>query len=431
VPNGLYTIACAALDMRMERSAADLYGDLPRDEIVARVRRWARIDPAQCPDPELPLLHQPAPVPPAPERYNLVILLQESLGAQFVKRLGGRPVTPHLEELSKQGLWFDRMYAAGTRTVRGIEAVVCGFPPSPSSSVIKLGLAQNGFFSMAQLLQTQGYACDYLYGGKSEFDNMENFLLSNGFQHSITQSDFKDPAFVATWGVSDEDLMRRADETFAAHGKDPFFALVLSTSNHTPFEFPDGRIELHDPEKATRDNSVKYADYAIGLFFELARKQDYFAHTVFLVVADHDTRAPSDDLLPLDHFHIPALFLGPGIEPRVESRIASQIDLMPTALHLLGLAPANPMPGRDLLALPAGDPGRALCQYNNVHGFLTGDRLVVHQPFEAPLQFTCHLGGDGETVLEPAALDPELEKDALAHVLLPWLLYSEQRYRLP
>jgi phosphoglycerol transferase MdoB-like AlkP superfamily enzyme len=426
VPNGLYTIACAALDMRMERSAAELYGDLPRDEVIARVRRWAGIEPGACPDPALPVFHQPPPVPRLARPRNLVILLEESLGAQFVQRLGGLHVTPHLEELSQQGLWFDHMYATGTRTVRGLEGVVCGFPPSPSSSVVKLGLSQGSFFTMAQLLAQRGYACDFLYGGTNEFDNMQTFLLSNGFQNAITQADFADPAFLATWGVSDEDLVRRANETFVAHGDKPFFALVLSTSNHTPFEFPDGRIELYDAEKATRNNSVKYADYAIGLLFELARKEAYFENTLWVVVADHDTRAPSDDLLPLEHFHIPALILGPGVEPRVESRIASQIDLMPTALHLLGLAPAHPMPGRDLFALAPDDPGRALLQYNLVNGFLAGDRLVVHQPYDKPLQFA--VSGDE---LVPAPLDPELERDALAHVLLPWMLYSEQSYRLP
>src|SRR6185436_6698875 len=130
-------------------------------------------------------------------------VLEESLGAQFVERLGGRPVTPNLDALSHQGLWFERMYATGTRTVRGLESVVCGFPPSPSASVVKLGLAQTGFFSMAALLARQGYATDYLYGGMSAFDSMESFLLGNGFQHATTQEDFEHPDFVATWGVSD------------------------------------------------------------------------------------------------------------------------------------------------------------------------------------------------------------------------------------
>jgi phosphoglycerol transferase MdoB-like AlkP superfamily enzyme len=255
---------------------------------------------------------------------------------------------------------------------------------------------------------------------------MRTFLRANGFERSLDESDFADPIFVGTWGVSDEDLFARANQVFAAHGDQPFFALMLTTSNHSPFEFPDGRIELYDAEKATRNNAVKYADHALGELFRQARREDYFRNTVWLVVADHDTRAPSDDLLPLEHFHIPGLILGPGIEPRVLDEVASQVDLLPTLLDLLGIRAEHPMPGRDLLRLAPGDPGRAVLQYYDVHGFLAGDELVVHQPFAPPRQFQRR---DGHLVAAP--LDPELERDALAHALLPWQLYREQRYRLP
>lgn len=425
VPNALFTLSCAVADLRLERSPRDLYGDMPVAEVLERVRRRSGL-PTEVLRAELPTLHQPPPVAALARPLNLVVVLEESLGAQFVASLGGRPVTPNLEALAREGLWFTRMYATGTRTVRGLEGVICGFPPSPSSSVVKLGLSQTGFFSMAGLLASQGYATDYLYGGKKEFDNMDKFLRSTGFQSTVSQDDFQDPEFVATWGVSDEDLFRKADEIFAAHGEKPFFALILTTSNHTPFEFPDGKIELYDPEKATRNNSVKYADFALGELFRQARTRPYFERTVWVIVADHDTRAPSDELIPLQHFHIPALILGPGVEPRQETRIASQIDLMPSALHLLGLAPAHPMVGRDLLSFDAGDPGRALMQYYNVNGYLFGERLVVHQPFEPARHF--RLQGKDLIAVEP---DPELERDALAHVLLPWILYEQVQYRLP
>ena len=145
-----------------------------------------------------------------------------------------------------------------------------------------------------------------------------------------------------------------------------------------------------------------------------------------MLCADQDLRAPSDDLLPVNHFHIPALMIAPGLAPRPFDKVASQIDLMPTALHLMGLATKHPMPGRDLLALPADDPGRAILQYYEVNGYLSGERLVVHRPFSPPLQFL-YRGGK----LESVPVDAELERDALAHVLLPWVLYQEQRYHLP
>ncbi|HZO10182.1 MAG TPA: LTA synthase family protein [Myxococcota bacterium] len=426
VPNSLFTLACAFLDLHMERSPEQLYGSLPREQVVARVARWSRL-PASDAGAAIPLLHDQQPLRAAARPPNLVIVLEESFGAQFVAGLGGRPLAPNLEALGREGLWFTNLYATGTRTVRGLESTICGFLPTPSASVVKLGLSQRNFFTIAALLKRHGYATDYLYGGQGEFDNMRNFLVANGFDRAFDQSDFPNPDFVATWGVSDEDLFAKANEVFRSHGDKPFFALVLSTSNHSPFEFPDGRIELYDAEKATRNNAVKYADHAIGELFRQARQEPYFRNTVWVVVADHDTRAPSDDLLPLQHFHIPGVIVGPGIEPRVFSQVASQVDLLPTALSLLGIQTEHPMPGRDLLRLPPDDPGRAVLQYYDVHGFLAGSDLVVHQPFGEPLQFRAQQGGS----LVAAPLDPELEKDALAHVLLPWMLYREQRYRLP
>src|SRR5690606_19782880 len=125
-------------------------------------------------------------------------------------------------------------------------------------------------FTLASLLRTQGYRTEFIYGGVSNFDNMRHFFLQNGFERIIEQKDFKRPTFLGTWGVSDEDLVTKAHETFLAHGDEPFFALLLSTSNHDPFEFPEGRIQLHEEPAATRNNAVKYTDYAIGKLIELA-----------------------------------------------------------------------------------------------------------------------------------------------------------------
>jgi len=242
----------------------------------------------------------------------------------------------------------------------------------------------------------------------------------------MSEDDYEHPAFRGTWGVSDEDLMRKANEVFRAHGERPFFALVLSTTNHSPYEFPDGRIELEGAKKATRDNTVKYADYAVGELFRMAREEPYWKDTLWIVVADHDERTYGDELVPLDKFHIPGLLLGPGVTPGRFERVASQIDLVPTALGLVGIETVHPMIGRDLLALASDDPGRAVVQFNDVHGFLTGDRLAVHPGAGAPRCF--RLEG-WHLVSEPD--DPELVRDALAHALLPSLLYEKGLYRLP
>ena len=201
---------------------------------------------------------------------NLVILLQESLGAQFVGSLGGLPLTPNIDALSKEGWAFEQLYATGTRSVRGIEAVLTGFTPTPAQAVVKLGKSQTNFFTIADLLKQRGYDTSFIYGGESHFDNMRSFFLGNGFTTIVEQKDFKNPVFEGSWGASDEDLMAKANETFAALHKEgkPFFSLVFSSSNHDPFEFPDNRIALYEQPKQTRNNAAKYADYAVGEFFK-------------------------------------------------------------------------------------------------------------------------------------------------------------------
>ena len=148
-----------------------------------------------------------------------------------------------------------------------------------------------------------------------------------------------------------------------ASGK-PFFTLAFSSSNHAPFEFPDGRIELYEQPKNTDNNAVKYADYAIGEFFKKAKASPYWKDTIFLVVADHDIRVRGNTLVPIEHFHIPGLILGAGVTPQKITAIASQIDLPVTLLSLMGMQTQHPMTGRDLSHLPAGYLGRAMMQYN-------------------------------------------------------------------
>lgn len=427
VPNSTCTLLYALYAQRHETDTTSRYGRMALPEIVERVRRYTRAPREDFIDPTLPTVRRTGVAERKGPKLNLVIMLQESLGAGFVGHLGGLPLTPNLDALSRQGWTFTRLYATGTRTARGMEAVATGFAPTPSPAVLKLPRAQHGFFTLAELLGRHGYTSDFVYGGVANFDNMRSFYLGNGFDRVIEQKDFQNPALLGSWGVSDEDWVDKAHETFLAHGDQPFFALMLSTSNHDPFEYPPGRIEPYEQPAATRHNAMKYADYAIGRFFEKARQAPYFERTIFVVLADHDARVYGDDFVPVEHFRIPGIIFGPGVEPHQDARIASQLDLGPTLLHLLGIADVHPMTGRDLLALAPDDEGLALMQFNNQHGFRYGNRLVVHEP--GPV--VRHFSVDAHDKLVPAPADPELERDALAHALWPAEAYKKGLYRLP
>jgi len=426
-PSSAYTLVYAAYSRRNETEVWRQYGRMDWAEVLERVRRTTRVPAGDFTQEALPTLHRTRVEPRAGPPLNLVVMLQESLGAGFVGHLGGLPLTPNLDALSAQGWTFTRLYATGTRTARGMEAMASGFPPTPAPAVLKLPRASGNFFTLAALLGRRGYASEFIYGGVANFDNMRGFYLANGFDRVIEQKDFEHPVFLGSWGVSDEDWVTKAHETFLAHGDRPFYALMLSTSNHDPFEYPPGRIEPYEQPDFTRHNAMKYADYAIGKFFEWARTAPYFERTIFVVVADHDARVYGADLVPVQHFRIPGVILGPGVPVRRDARVTSQLDLGPTLLHLLGIADAHPMIGRDLLALAPDEPGLALMQFDNQHGFRLGDRLVVHQPGLPAQQFAVA----PDDALTPSAVDEELARDALAHALWPAETYNRGLYRLP
>lgn len=434
--NSAWSVAHAAYGLKHEARSSEIYGTMESAEMLSLVRasqaRAEDVFEALTAD-SIPTLSRLVPSVARERPLNLVIVLEESLGATFVESLGGVAATPELEKLKHEGWWFEQLYATGTRSVRGIEAVVTGFPPTPAQSVVKLSLAQQKFFSLASLLQRKGYHTEFIYGGESHFDNMRSFFTGNGFVGVVDQNDFEAPVFKGSWGVSDEDLFGRTHEQLTAHhqsGK-PFFTLVFTSSNHSPFEFPDGRIELHDPEKATERNAVKYADHALGRFFAQARASDYWHDTLFLVVADHDIRVRGESLVPIERFHIPGLILGADLTPRRIRTVASQIDLAPTLLSLMGIEAEHPMIGRDLSAEPASRPGRAMMQFEQNYAWMEGNDVVILRPQKEPVRGRYDAARKSLHATLPTTLDDPLARTALAHVLLPSWLYREQRYRLP
>ncbi|SFD14687.1 LTA synthase family protein [Massilia yuzhufengensis] len=427
--NSSWSVLDAIGSMRKEAQSSEIYGAMPRERVLAEVKSAPWLRDARFTDPELPTLHRQQAAITRARPLNLVIVLQESLGATFVESLGGVPVTPELERLKGEGWWFEQLYATGTRSVRGIEAVVAGYAPTPARSVVKLSLAQQNFYTLAAGLGQQGYHTEFVYGGEAHFDNMRSFFTGNGFQKVVDIGDMQ-PAFVGSWGASDEDLFDKSLQRLKQlHAQDkPFFSLIFTSSNHEPFEFPDGKIALHEQPKQTVNNAVKYADHALGNFIRAARQQDYWKDTVFLIVADHDNRVYGNALVPIKKFHIPGLILGADIQPKRIAAIASQIDLAPTLLSLLGVSSEHPMIGRDFVR-DSTTPGRALLQFNNYFTWLEGSSATILRPGQAPLA--------GRYDAASGVLDPTLGKPdqavvdkAMAHVMLPSLLYRERRYRL-
>ncbi len=310
-------------------------------------------------------------------RLNVVLVSIESLSAEFLGAFGDRRgLTPNLDRLAAEGLLFTRVYATGTRTVRGLEALALSVPPTPGHSIVKRPDNAN-LFTAGEIFREKGYESLFLYGGYGYFDNMNAFFGANGYtvvdRTALSSSQIHHEN---VWGVADEDLfdlvLREIDRRHAAGKR--VFAHVMTTSNHRPFTYPSGRIDI--PPKTGREGGVKYTDWAIGHLMEEARKRPWFADTVFVFVADHTHRGRGRTDLPIENYHIPLVVYAPGhVAPARVDTVSSQIDVAPTIFGLLGFTYRSKFFGHDILRDGPAHPRALIANYQTVG--LYADGLVV------------------------------------------------------
>ncbi len=285
---------------------------------------------------------------------NLVIFLQERLGPQCVETLGGKEgITPNMNRLSREGILFKNVFSKGTSSNRETPGPVSGTCSTPEKGVLKRNGSQKENFTIASLLKPFGYHTMFLYGGESGFDNMKDWFSDNGFDRIIHEPELKNYEFKGSWEGSDGNLISRANKEFTKQYKtnQPFAAVIYSASNQPPFNSPKEKMDLSDgvPEKNI-NNAAKYADFAIGDFITKARQEPYYKDTVFVIIADHNVKIYGDDMGPVNRFNIPVLFLGDGIEPLKYHRLATQPDVLATALDLMGLDFNDPIMGRSIFS---------------------------------------------------------------------------------
>ncbi len=426
--NSIYSIGYAVYTNKKHGSGQLIkrYGKMDTDEALARVKASLHISGINHHNPDSPLSRLEKTHFKTDNPKNLVIFLQESVGYQFVEVIGGKKgITPYFNRLSTEGILFKDLYSNGTRSIRGIAGSVAGNFSVPGKGVLKRNKSQRNFFTIASLLRPFGYHSMFIYGGESRFDNMKGWFSGNGFNEIIDQSQFNNPSFIGTWGVSDEDLVIRANQEFIqlhSRGK-KFVAVMFSTSNHSPFDFPDGKITLvPGVEKRTDTNAIKYADYAIGQFIKLAKQQDYYQDTVFVIVSDHNVRVYGDEMVPVSMFQVPAMILGGGITPMVYEGIATQPDVLATALDLIGLDLTYPVMGHSIFSDQKQDI--SLMQFYNNYALRKGNKIAIARPDKQPVTFLYQ-----NKQLIKAESDYELEKDVLAFIVTLDYLYKNQLFR--
>lgn len=427
--NGAISFLTAAATHNLDYTA--YYKTMDKNEAFARTRKLLQQDGTEF-VPDQNSLRKHVAGDASRPKLNVVIFLEESLGSEFWGSLGrkGTSLTPELDKLTTEGLLFDNIYANGNRTVRGMEGVLSSFPPLPGDSIVKRDHSEN-VETIARVLKRDGYDTMFLYGGRGLFDGMRAFTTRNGFDRFIEQKDFAKPTFTTIWGVCNEDLYNRTLEEARAATKTgrPFLATVLSVSNHKPYLYPAGRI-AEDPSVQSRDHAVKYTDWALGKFFESAKKEPFWTNTIFVVVADHGARVYGSQTIPIHSYEIPLLFLGPAAikQSARNSVLGSQIDLAPTILGMLGRPYHSMFFGRDLLK-PHNE--FVVLNHNRDIG-LYRDRHLVVLNLQKGVEY---FHGDPKTTemlpsVAPDDGDRELEKDTIGLFQTADELYMQRRYHI-
>lgn len=426
--NGLFTLSAAM--RRNELDYDKFYRTIDQDRAntilaglgverqpLSEVLKEAPDDPATD---EVPFSRRPK---------NVVLISVESLSASFLGAYGAKTgLTPNLDELARNGLKFERVFATGTRTVRGLEALSLGTPPVPGQSIVRRP-RNDHLVTLGEILVPQGMNAYFFYGGYGYFDNMNAYFSANHYD-VIDRTDIPNESvvFENAWGVADETLFDHAIKVFdAAYPKGrPFFAHIMTTSNHRPYTYPQGRIDI--PSPGGREGAVKYSDYAIGKFIRDAKSKPWFDDTLFVIIADHCASVAGKTKLPVANYHIPLIFYAPALlKPGTYAPMMSQIDLAPTLVEVLGKNGDDHFFGRSVF--DDGPPlERAFISNYQELGYLRDGILTVLHPGGRVESYRIDPGTLAST---PAAVDTKLLEEAIAYYQTAARAFKRGALRMP
>ena len=424
--NGLFTISAAM--RRNELDYDQFYRTIPQDTAQAILHKLG-VTALGLRDRSKADTALPNPTPFSQRPRNIILISVESLSASYLGAYGStQGLTPAMDKLAREGMQFDQVFATGTRTVRGLDALSLGTPPIPGQAIVRRPNNEH-LATIGELLKQQGFSTFFFYGGYGYFDNMNAYFRGNDYQ-IVDRTDFPKETvmFENIWGVADESLFDNVIRTLDAQptSEKPFFAHVMTTSNHRPFTYPDGRIDIASP--GGRDGGVKYTDYAIGKFIRDAQSKPWFKDTLFVIVADHCASVAGKTKLPVNNYHIPLIFYAPALlKPARYAPVVSQIDIPPTLIDVLGMKGTDYFFGRSFFDKgPA--PERAFISNYQELGYLKNGILTVLQPKQHVESYRV----DPKTYAStPTAVDPQLLNEAIAYYQTASTAFKTGALKLP
>ena len=432
--NGTLTLMRAARERFSERKSKVWEASLPPEEALSTVRAMLLTAHDRLVDAGEAAVRRdftPSRAGGPPVR-NVVVILLESFAGHHVGALGAPgDITPHFDRLAGEGVLFTRFFSNGTHTHQGMFATMACFPNLPGFEyLMQMPEGGYGFSGLPRLLSARGFADVYVYNGDFAWDNQAGFFRNQGMTRFVGRHDYENPVFSdPTWGVSDQDMFARGNEELdrlAATGK-PFYALLQSLSNHTPYALPRNLPVERVTGQGSLDEhltAMRYSDWALGKFFEKAKRSPYYEETLFVVVGDHGFGG-REQLTEMDlyRFNVPLLLLAPGIQERfgrVRSSVGSQVDVVPTVMGFFGGRTRHQCWGRDLLGLPDGDAGFAVIKPSGgdqTVAIVRGDRILVKPKDGEARVYDYRLGRDSRaSPVKDAPERAELQKQLEAFI---------------
>lgn len=446
--NGVFTLGRSAWDTIYSKHSFWISRQ-PEAEALATTNGMLRLlSDTNLTTADYPLLRRPGTAPAGQWRpKNVVVILMESFAGRYCGALGDKHgLTPEFDRLAKDGILFTRAFANGTHTHQGVYATLTSFPNLPGYEfLMKMMEASQEFSGLPTILRRHDYQSVFLYNGLFSWDNKEGFFRNHGIDRFIGLNDYSDPIFRdPVWGVSDLDVYRRANREFRGMaGRKPFLGVILTLSNHAPFNLPN---PLPFPRIVTGDhlegrfNGMRYADWALGEFFREARKEEYFKETLFVITGDHGFAVPPNITpMALSRFNVPLLFYAPGqLESQRRDTVASQVDIGPSVMGLLGNDDPTQAWGRNLFSSSLRDAGFAVIKPSGseeVVALIEGDRILIRDPKNPPQLYRYALDAPSVEAADETTSDPErakqMEKRLLAYVQTGILALRNRHLGLP
>jgi phosphoglycerol transferase MdoB-like AlkP superfamily enzyme len=431
--NGCWSFFAAARQMEFDYDK--WYLTLPKDQALAEAKQLLASPNETAASKAIDDLHRHISGHPTENRWNIILVCMESMGEDFMSYPGNQSgnqsgITPNLDRLTTEAVFCANLYATGTRTVRGMEALTLSLPPTPGQSIIYRPEGTNLTTTFTPFLQ-RGYDCAFFYGGNGRFDYMNRYFATSGCRiMDVNAWQHKDVTFKTSWGACDEDMLNKtiaeADANHSA-GK-PFNFFCMTTSNHRPFDFPAGRIDL--PSHSGRNAAVKYADWAIGNFLEQARQRPWFKDTLFIFVADHCASSAGKTEIDVTKYHVPAMLYNPLLVPAKKiTALCSQVDVMPTVFGLLNWNYDTLSYGHDLLAPSAASlPGRAFVSNYQKIALLTDAGIAILKPNRKSSAAACNMQ-TGEYFPLDSAMSATLVHDATVFYQSAYWLFHTGRLK--